>query len=254
MRESCIALLVAEDNPRDRDFLQQQLGHRSLSFAASGDDAWRRLSNLPDVGLITDIQMPGLNGIELARRLWTLRPDAPVLFWTQHGDEVYVRTLERDSGGQRVYGLVLKDSPPEALRKAAAAVFDDGQCWTDPRLRPVRSRAGERHSGVTDAEFDVLVDVALGLTDRMIADRHMLTRRGVQNRLRSLYEKLGVDAEQFREENIGDAFNPRARAVASAFSRGLLNAYELERANDRLQAWLARREPSAGDTEGAADD
>lgn len=252
MPEPGMELLVAEDNPRDRAFIQQQLGQRALSFAASGDDAWRRLSSVSGVGLITDIQMPGLNGIELARRLWTIRPDARVLFWTQHGDEVYVRTLERDSGGQRVYGLILKDSPPEDLRKAAAAVFDDGQCWADPRLRPVRSRAGERHSGVTDAEFDVLVDVALGLTDRMIADRHMLTRRGVQNRLRSLYEKLGVDADQFREANIGDAFNPRARAVASAFSRGLLNAYELDRANERLSAWLERREPPA-DTGGAND-
>lgn len=239
------ALLVAEDNPRDRAFIQQQLDDRTLSFACSGDDAWRRLSDGSVQGLITDIQMPGLNGIELARRLWMVAPNTPVLFWTQHGDEVYVRSLERESAGRRVYGLILKDSPPEELRKAASAIFDDGQCWIDSRLRPVRSRAGERHSGVTDAEFDVLVDVALGLTDRMIADRHMLTRRGVQNRLRSIYEKLGVDAEQFREETIGDAFNPRARAVATAFSRGLLNPYELERANVRLQEWLARREPAS---------
>lgn len=239
------SLLVAEDNPRDRAFIQQQLGDRALSFASGGDEAWQRLAKGQGSGLISDIQMPGLNGIELARRLWTVQPDARVLFWTQHGDEMYVRNLERDSAGQRIYGLVLKDSPPEQLRKAVAAVFDDGQCWIDPRLRPVRSRVGERHSGVSDGEFDVLVDVALGLTDRMIADRHLLTRRGVQNRLRSLYEKLGVDAEQFREEHIGDAFNPRARAVASAFSRGLLNAYELERANERLRNWLAQREQGA---------
>jgi DNA-binding NarL/FixJ family response regulator len=239
-----IELLVAEDNPRDRTFIQQHLADRRLSFAAGGDEAWKRVSRQGTVQLITDIQMPGLNGIELARRLWTLRPDARVLFWTQHGDEMYVRTLERESGGQRVYGLVLKDSPPEELRKAVVAVFDEGQCWVDPRLQPVRSRAGEQHRGITDAEFEVLVDVALGLTDRMIGERHLLTRRGVQNRLRSLYEKLGVDAEQFREEHIGDAFNPRARAVATAFSRGLLNPYELERANARLQQWLSQR--SAG--------
>lgn len=246
MTEAGRPLLVAEDNPRDRAFIQHQLGNRPLAFASAGDEAWRRLGGGEAAGLVTDIQMPGLNGIELARRLWTVRPEARVLFWTQHGDEMYVRALERDGSGQRVWGLVLKDSPPEELRKAVAAVFDDGQCWIDPRLRPVRSRVGERHSGISDGEFEVLVDVALGLTDRMIADRRMLTRRGVQNRLRSLYEKLGVDAEQFREEHIGDAFNPRARAVASAFSRGLLNAYELERANERLREWLARREQQRG--------
>jgi DNA-binding NarL/FixJ family response regulator len=247
MAELSSELLVAEDNPRDRAFIQQHLSDRQLAFAAGGDEAWARLSRQAAGQLITDIQMPGLNGIELARRLWTLQPDARVLFWTQHGDEMYVRTLERESGGRRVYGLILKDSPPEQLRKAVSAVFDEGQCWVDPRLQPVRSRAGEQHRGITDAEFEVLVDVALGLTDRMIGERHMLTRRGVQNRLRSLYEKLGVDAEQFREEHIGDAFNPRARAVATAFSRGLLNPYELERANARLQQWLAQRVPGPDD-------
>jgi DNA-binding NarL/FixJ family response regulator len=247
MPEMSGELLVAEDNPRDRGFIQQHLSDRRLAFAAGGDEAWKWLSRQGAAQLITDIQMPGLNGIELARRLWTLQPDARVLFWTQHGDEMYVRTLERESGGRRIYGLILKDSPPEELRKAVAAVFDEGQCWVDPRLQPVRSRAGEQHRGITDAEFEVLVDVALGLTDRMIGERHLLTRRGVQNRLRSLYEKLGVDAEQFREEHIGDAFNPRARAVATAFSRGLLNPYELERANTRLQEWLAQRSESADD-------
>lgn len=246
MSGSDCKLLVAEDNPRDRGFIQQLLPGRALCFATSGDEAWGVLTRQAGLGLITDIQMPGLNGIELARRLWTLSPEARVLFWTQHGDEMYLRALARDSTGQRVYGLVLKDSPPEQLRKAVSAVFDDGQCWVDPRLRPVRSRVGERHRGISDAEYEVLVDVALGLTDRMIGERRLLTRRGVQNRLRSLYEKLGVDAEQFREEHIGDAFNPRARAVASAFSRGLLNPYELERANQRLQAWLAQRDTDSG--------
>lgn len=247
MAESTSEILVAEDNPRDRAFIQQHLAERQLAFAAGGDEAWNRLGQGGGTLLITDIQMPGLNGIELARRLWTLRPHSRVLFWTQHGDEMYVRTLERESGGERIYGLVLKDSPPEELRRAVASVFDEGQCWVDSRLQPVRSRAGEQHRGITDAEFDVLVDVALGLTDRMIGERHLLTRRGVQNRLRSLYEKLGVDAEQFREEHIGDAFNPRARAVATAFSRGLLNPYELERANARLQTWLRQRAESRDD-------
>jgi DNA-binding NarL/FixJ family response regulator len=250
MRDRTALILVAEDNPRDRTFIQEQLADRQLAFATSGDEAWGTLGQRGTDRLITDIQLPGLNGIELARRLWTLQPRARVLFWTQHGDEMYVRTLERESGGQRVYGLVLKDSPPEELRRAVSTVFDEGQCWIDPRLHPVRSRAGEQHRGITDAEFEVLVDVALGLTDRMIGERHLLTRRGVQNRLRSLYEKLGVDAEQFREDHIGDAFNPRARAVASAFCRGLLNAYELERANVRLQEWLVQRMENAGPQEG----
>lgn len=237
-------LLVAEDQPRDREALQPSLVGFRVRNASSGDEALKALSDDTLDGLVADIQLPGLNGIELARRFWRRHPEKPVLFWTQHGDEMYLRTLERENPN-RCYGIILKDSPTEELRAAIKAVFLHGQSWIDPRLKDVRRRAVEPHYGVSDAEFEVLIDIALGLTDRMIAERRYLTRRGVQNRLRSLYQKLGVDAEQFREDGVGDAFNPRSRAVATALARGLLNPYELERANAALDAWLAKRVPDA---------
>ena len=237
-------LLVAEDQPRDREALLPSLVGFRVRNASTGEEAVKAMADDSLDGLLADIQLPGLNGIELARRFWRRHPEKPVLFWTQHGDEMYLRALEREHPG-RCYGIVLKDSPADELRAAIKAVFLHGQGWIDVRLKDVRRRAVEPHYGISDAEFEVLVDIALGLTDRMIAERRYLTRRGVQNRLRSLYQKLGVDAEQFRAEGVGDAFNPRSRAVATALARGLLNPYEMERANNNLEAWLARRNPEA---------
>jgi DNA-binding NarL/FixJ family response regulator len=238
-------LLVAEDQPRDREALLPALVGFKVRHASTGDEALKALAEEDFDGLIADIQLPGMNGIELARRFWRRWPEKPVLFWTQHGDEMYLRTLERTYPDQ-CYGIVLKDSPADSIRAAVQAVFLHEQGWTDPRLKDVRKRAVEPHFGITDAEFEVLIDIALGLTDRMIGERRYLTRRGVQNRLRSLYQKLGVDAEQFREAGVGDAFNPRSRAVAAALERGLINTYELKRANEALSGWLARRMPDEG--------
>ena len=93
---------------------------------------------------------------------------------------------------------------------------------------------------MSDAEFEVLIDIALGLTDNAIAQRHYLSRRGVQNRLKSVYAKLGVDQEAYIHEPITETLNLRARAVSLALRRGLINQAELTQEEQKLQKWLKK--------------
>ena len=85
-----------------------------------------------------------------------------------------------------------------------------------------------RRERVSQVEYEVLIDIALGLTDNLIAQRRYLSRRGVQNRLQSLYSKLGVEQEKLVDSLSGEGINMRARAVAIALHRGLINAFELK--------------------------
>jgi DNA-binding NarL/FixJ family response regulator len=135
---------------------------------------------------------------------------------------------------------VLKTSPDERLVAALRAVLLDEQCWIDPEVRTVQSRAISRMSGLSDIEYEALIDIALGLTDRAIARRRYLSERGVQNRLRELYAKLAIDVEQIVDERWGNTYSPRSRAISIALQRGLINAEELARENQSLQEWLRR--------------
>jgi DNA-binding NarL/FixJ family response regulator len=90
-------------------------------------------------------------------------------------------------------------------------------------------------------EYEVLVDIALGLTDNMIAQRRYLSRRGAQNRLKSLYNKLGV-TQSPDDGTKGEALNLRTRAISIAMRRGLLNSFELEQEEARLQEWLKKNQ------------
>jgi DNA-binding NarL/FixJ family response regulator len=119
-------------------------------------------------------------------------------------------------------------------------VLLDEQCWIDPEVRTVQSRAISRMSGLSDIEYEALIDIALGLTDRAIARRRYLSERGVQNRLRELYAKLAIDVEQIVDERWGNTYSPRSRAISIALQRGLINAEELARENQSLQEWLRR--------------
>lgn len=238
------SLVIAEDNPKDFEFLQQMVESWGrdcrIEHAPDGQVALE-LALAQDVPLvISDIQMPRMNGVDFARALWERKPRARIVFWSQFKDEMYVRALVRIVPPETVYGYVLKTSLRDKISGAMETVLFEDQCWIDPEVRKVQGRTGHSQTALSDIEYEALVDISLGLTDNLIAQRRYLSRRGVQSRLNSLYGKLSLDQEQFQSDKVGDAFNLRNRAVSMALHRGLINAFELAHEEEELQLWLKR--------------
>lgn len=234
-----VKTLVVEDNTAMREHVERLLREyvpqsqpaRTAPDGGEGVEQARR--ERPDL-LVLDIQLPTLNGIEVARQVWKERPSTRIVFWSQFKDEIYVRRLAQIVPAETVYGYVLKTSPDEKLVQAIRAVLIDEQCWLDREVRGVQARALQSPSALTEAEYEALIDIALGLTDRGVARRRYLSRRGAQNRIHSLYTKLGVE----REEEPGSMFSPRSRAVFEGLRRGLINADVLAEENGALERWI----------------
>jgi len=245
---SSITLVVAEDNPKDFEFLQGMIADWEnpcrIERATNGIAALELALAQEAPLVISDIQMPQMNGIDFAKALWARKPQARIVFWSQHKDEMYVRALAKIVPPETVYGYVLKSNARERIENALVTVLFDDQCWIDPEVRKVQGRAGGHQTALSDIEYEALVDISLGLTDNLIAQRRYLSRRGVQSRLNSLYGKLGLDMEQFQSDQVGDAFNLRNRAVSAAVRRGLINAFELEHEEEEFQGWLKRYKTS----------
>ncbi len=226
-------LIIAEDNPRDREFLTQHLSAYQLVITEDPQQTIELALKNDSPFIITDLQMPGINGISLAKSVWQVRPQARILFWSNYGDETYIRSLIKIIPQQTVYGYVLKDNTSDILIKAVNAVFTEDQCWVDPRLRPTQKLALQPDSGLTDTDYEVLIDISLGLTDKLIAQRRFLSHRGAQNRLKTLYQKLGVASENQDSQHL----NIRSRAVSVALRRGLINSDEIEKEEAIFQQW-----------------
>lgn len=244
------ALVIAEDNPRDFEFLKQMVCDWEqecvVEHASDGQIAFELALAQDNPLVISDIQMPRMNGVDFARALWERKPQARIVFWSQFKDEMYVRALAKIVPPETVYGYVLKSSSRDKITAAMNTVLFDDQCWIDPEIRKVQGRTGHSQTALSDIEYEALIDISLGLTDNLIAQRRYLSRRGVQSRLNSLYGKLGLDQEQFQSDKVGDAFNLRNRAVAVALRRGLVNAFELEHEEEDLQGWLKRYRSGRG--------
>ena len=183
-----IRVLLAEDQAMVRGALSALLRLESdielLGAAADGEAAWRELQrHRPDV-LVTDIEMPGLSGLELAQRLqrheWTTR----VIIVTTFARPGFLRRA-LEAG---VCGYLLKDAPAEQLAEAIRQVHRGGRV-IDPQLA---ADAWAEADPLNDRERQVLRLAGEGLSAGETATRLGLSQGTVRNYLSEAIGKLGV--------------------------------------------------------------
>ena len=90
-----LLILVVDDEPDVEVLFRQQFRRElracrfTMEFARSGDTALQRIADAADVSLIlilSDINMPGMSGLELLPKAKAARPDVPVIMITAYGD------------------------------------------------------------------------------------------------------------------------------------------------------------------------
>ncbi|MHB0950762.1 MAG: response regulator [Allorhizobium sp.] len=235
-------ILIIEDDVLHRAYLREAV-HAALPEcdmlieAENGMIGERLAREHRSANIIMDLQMSPRNGIEAARTIWKERPDTNILFWSNYSDEAYVRGVSRIVPDGAAYGYVLKSASDDRLKLALRSIFIESQCVIDREVRGMQQKSLGHGSGFTDSEYEVLIDIALGLTDRAIAQRRNLSLRSVQNRLQQLYEKLDV-YQTAGEDGEEGRFNLRTRAITIAILRKLLNHNALEKAEAELASWL----------------
>ena len=181
-----IRVFLAEDQAMVRGALSALLSLESdievLGSAADGESAWRELQRLkPDV-LVTDIEMPGLTGLELAAELKRRGSSARVVILTTFARPGYLRrALEAGASG-----YLLKDAPSHQLAEAIRRVHGGGRA-VDPELA---SEAWSEDDPLTDRERQVLRLAADGRSGAEIAAELHLSEGTVRNYLSTAVGKL----------------------------------------------------------------
>ena len=238
-------LLIAEDDKLHLGFVETVardvlVDLQQLTSATDGEMALEAFAQGDYDSVILDLQMPKATGVDVAKAIWARKPDTRILFWSNYAEEAYIRGVTKIVPAAAVYGYVLKSVPEEQLKMAIQGVFIAEQCVIDREVRGVQQRAGDRLSSLTDFEYEALVDLCLGLTDKAIAARRRVSLRGAQSRLQHLYQKLGLDKSDLPQGSWGHSYNSRTRAISIALTRGILNVDALKQEEELLQAWLAR--------------
>jgi two-component system response regulator DesR len=183
-----IRVLLAEDQAMVRGALTALLSLETdievVGAAADGEVAWRELQRLKPDLLVTDIEMPGLSGLELAQRVQRHEMTTKVVIVTTFARAGFLRRA-LDAG---VFGYLLKDAPAEQLAEALRKVHRGGRA-IDPQLA---LEAWSEADPLNDRERQVLRLAGEGLSAGEIADKLSLSQGTVRNYLSEAIGKLGV--------------------------------------------------------------
>jgi CheY-like chemotaxis protein len=124
------SILVVDDEPDVAELFRQRFrrearqGTYVLHFAASGEEALDKLADgvRPElIVILSDINMPGMDGLSLLRTIKTRRPELPVMMVTAYGDEERRRQAEEAGARQFLTKPVDFDLLKQELRRLAGA-------------------------------------------------------------------------------------------------------------------------------------
>ncbi len=200
-------ILIADDHDVVRSGLRALLrtspDYSIVGEAVDGEEAVRMTEKTkPDV-VIMDISMPNLDGIAATKIIKERFPDVKVVILTVHEDEEYAYQILRAGAS----GYVLKNAGKRDIFKAIESAVSGERFFSPgisniivesfikrakeqpPAEQPAPSTPGQQ---LTKRETEVLKLIALGNTNRQIADQLFLSFRTVNTHRANIMQKLDI--------------------------------------------------------------
>ena len=155
--------------------------------ASDGEEAVRLAHQLHPNVIVMDCALPGISGLVATRRILERNPKAAVLMLSMHSEDTWVRQA-LDAGAR---GYMLKNAVDlelvTAIRRVAA-----GEEVLDPQIARRATLKGERATGLTVRELEILQLIVGGLSNKEIATRLKLSSNTVAVHRANIMDALGI--------------------------------------------------------------
>ena len=183
-----VQILLVDDHPLVRDGLRARLeavpGLAVVAEADGAEAALAHAASLPIDLVLMDINLRGINGIELTARFHDAYPEVAVLMLSMHNRAEYV--AQAIQAGAR--GYVLKDAPASDIISAIATVMQGGMYYSTGLAQQPAGAAL-----LTPREKEILQRIATGKSNKHIARDMDLSFRTVETHRLNIKRKLGIE-------------------------------------------------------------
>lgn len=209
-RPARISVLIVDDHPMFRDGLKQALELEEdivvVGYSDEGEDAIRKARLLrPDV-ILLDINLPGMNGFQVARQIKSERPDMAVVVLTAYHDIQQVVHAMRAGASAYCSKEVTPDELVEIVRETVRGYYVVGgerldqralESWIQASIEamsgPYVIDAEEHFVPLSPREMEILQFVTHGLSNKEIALKLRISQQTVKNHMTSILKKLNVE-------------------------------------------------------------
>lgn len=190
-------VLLVDDHPivrtGIRNLLERAAEINVVGEASDGYEALELVEKLmPDVVLL-DMEMPGMNGKEVAVRLKQASSPVKILVLSAHDDRQYIQELLANGAS----GYLTKEEVPEAIIEAVRGVARGEQGWVSRKIAAkmtawMNEDSPAKVKGLTPREVQVLKKVVAGKTNQEIGLELGISEKTVEKHLEGVFSKLGV--------------------------------------------------------------
>ena len=155
--------------------------------ASDGEEAVRMAKQLKPNVIVMDCALPGMNGLAATRKILEHDPKAAVLMLSMHSEDTWVRqSLEAGARGYMLKNAVDLELITTIRRIAA------GEEVLDPQIARRSNLKGERETGLTVRELEVLQLIVAGLSNKEIASQLNLSANTVAVHRANIMDALGI--------------------------------------------------------------
>jgi DNA-binding NarL/FixJ family response regulator len=155
--------------------------------ASDGAEAVRLAEQLRPQLIVMDCALPGMSGLDATRRILQKFPETAILMLSMHSEDTWVHQA-LDAGAR---GYILKSAVDmelvTAIRRVAA-----GEIVLDPQVSRTTTLKGERNSGLTVRELEVLQLIVAGKSNKEIATDLDLSANTVAVHRANIMDALGI--------------------------------------------------------------
>jgi DNA-binding NarL/FixJ family response regulator len=155
--------------------------------ASDGEEAVRVAAKTRPAVVVMDCALPGISGLDATRRILQAQPQTAILMLSMHSEDTLVRQA-LDAGAR---GYVLKSAIDLDLVNAVKRV-GSGEQVLDPQVARPAALKGERDTGLTPRELDVLQRIVAGKSNKEIAAELNLSVNTVSVHRANIMDALGI--------------------------------------------------------------
>ena len=208
MSRKLITVVLADDHALVRRgfrlMLEDDPEIRVIAEAGDGEEAIALTRKLKPTVVVMDCAMPGKSGMEATSQIRREMPDISVLMLSMHSEETWIRrALDAGANGYILKSAVDLDLPDAVKRVASGATV------LDPRIAKPAPLRGEKNSGLTDRELEILQLIVSGKSNKEIASDLSLSVNTVAVHRSNIMDTLGI--------------HKTAELVVYAIKNGLVN-------------------------------